>query len=595
MQSEQMPNWDLSPLYHCATDPALEADLAQADALASNFAQSWRGKITEVDANHLAQALAEYESLQQQALKPYFYAELLFAADSRPAGHQALLAGIRERFRTISEKLIFFELEILQLAADHFEALIANPVLSPWKHYLHQLRKGAPYSLAEEVEQALSRKDLSGKDGFVQLFDELTSSFRFDFPRPGDEIPSQLSGEELLAYLYHPEAQVRESAFSVFLNKHRDHKLVLTSCFNNLLLDHEREGALRGYPDLMTPTHLSSETEPEMVEALLAISEENYPLARDYYRLKQRLLGLEKMKNTDLYAPLPGNSRHFSFEEARELVLDAFADFDPRVAKTASALFEGRRIDAPPAAGKSGGAFCMGMMPGVQPYVLLNHTGTLRDLSTMAHELGHGVHFSLSQEQNLSHYNAPLPLAETASVFAEMLLTRRLLQQGDRQMKIELLCARIEEIIATSLRQNVLTRFELAAHKLRAKKLLATEDLCDLWWQENRKLLGAEIEMIEPYRFGWSYISHFIHARFYCYSYIFGELLVLSLFRQYQQQGEEFVEKYFELLQAGGSAPPQELLAPFGVNLSDPGFWQQGYDLLAEMIAELRQLLDEQG
>lgn len=592
MNQQTMPNWDLSPLYLSAQDPLIDSDLAQADRLADAFGKRWHGLITQANADEFAEALAAYETLQKPALKPYFYAELLFYADSRPTENQALLAKVREAFSSITEKLLFFELELLKMDETRFASLVRDATLKDWQHYLVQLRKTAPYSLSEEVEQALKRKDLAGKDGFVQLFDELTSSFSYQFTRPDEDTPAELSGEELLAFLYHSSADVRENAFATFLNKHQEHALVLTSCFNNLLLDHEREGNLRGYPEAITPTCLESETEPQMVEQMMTVSEQNYPLARDYYRLKQQLLGLDKMKNTDLYAPLPGSDRRFSFDEARSLVLESFADFSPQLADCAAGFFTERRIDAPPSAGKSGGAFCMGMMPGLPPYVMLNFTGTLRDLSTLAHELGHGVHFSLSQAQNLSHYNAPLPLAETASVFAEMLLTRKLLAVGDRQMKIELLCARIEEIIATSFRQNVLTRFELAAHKARGEKLLSSEDYCELWWQENHKLLGDKIEMIEPYRYGWSYISHFIHARFYCYSYIFGELLVLSLYKQYQQQGEDFVVKYLELLRAGGSAPPQSLLDPFGVDLNDPAFWQQGYNLLADMIEQLRQLLE---
>jgi oligoendopeptidase F len=593
IENNNCPNWDLGSLYRSVDDPAIEADLDHADALADLFAGRWRGQIVTASAMELSQAIVAYEELQEVGLKPYFYAELLFYADSLSSSHQALLARIRERFSLIGEKLIFFELDILQIETAAFRRLVAQAALRPWSHYLEQLRKSAPYSLSEEVEQALTRKDLTGKEGFVQLFDELTSSFSFSFTRPGEETPSDLSGEELLSYLYHSEDRVREAAFSIFLNKHREHALVLTSCFNNLLLDHEREGDLRGYPEPMTPTHLSSETEPFMVEQMMRVSERNYPLARDYYRLKQQLLGLDRMKNTDLYAPLPGSEQRFSFTEAQSLIMDAFSDFSPQLSDCARLFFSEKRIDAPTAAGKSGGAFCMGMLPGLPPYIMLNFTGNLRDLSTLAHELGHGVHFSLSQGQRLSQYNAPLPLAETASVFGEMLLTRRLLEQGDRQMKIELLCARIEEVIATSFRQNVLTRFELAAHRLRGEKLLSTEDYCELWWRENRKLLGEDIEMIEPYRYGWSYISHFVHSRFYCYSYVFGELLVLSLYRQYQQQGDAFVAKYLELLKAGGSASPQALLEPFGVDLNDPAFWQQGYDLLAEMIEQLKQLLEQ--
>jgi oligoendopeptidase F len=236
------------------------------------------------------------------------------------------------------------------------------------------------------------------------------------------------------------------------------------------------------------------------------------------------------------------------------------------------------------------------MFPGLPPYILLNYTGTLRDVSTLAHELGHGVHFALSQKQNLFHYHAPLPFAETASVFGEMLLTRHLLdRESDRRVKIALLCAKLEEIIATTFRQNVLTRFELAAHKKRAEGLLSTDDLCALWWEENGKLFGDAVEMIEPYRWGWSYISHFIHARFYCYSYVFGELLVLSLYQKYRAEGAAFVPKYLELLARGGSQKPKELLKPFGIDLADPGFWQQGYDVVRELLEELKGLVGEKG
>ena len=589
--------WDLSPLYPGPDDPRWVADLERARERGRSFRHDFRGRIRSenITAELLAAALRSYEELQKAGLKPYLYAQLLFAGDSAPDLHKALMARARETWSALAEETLFFELELLAIDEERMAALFRDPEVAPYAHYLQQLRAHAPYTLSEEVEQALKRKDLSGKEAFVQLFDELTSSLKFNFRMTSEEEPREVTGEQLLALLYHPDAEVREGAFTVFLEKHAENALVLTSCFNNLLLDHAKEVELRRYPDLMTPTHLANETEAAMVERLMEVTENNYGLAREYFDLKRRLLKLSQMKNTDLYAPLGTESRQVPYAEAQEMVLAAFRGFSPPLAKTAEAFFTDRRIDVLPRTGKSGGAFCQGMLPGLPPYVLLNYTGTLRDVATLAHELGHGVHFALSQGQNLFHYQAPLPFAETASVFGEMLLTRYLLdREADRQAMIELLCGKLEDIIATTFRQNVLTRFELAAHRRRAEGLLAPDDLSSLWWEENKKLFGDAVAMIEPYRWGWSYISHFIHARFYCYSYVFGELLVLALYQKYREEGSVFVPKYLELLSRGGSRKPAELLAPLGIDLADPDFWQKGYDFVGGLLRELRELVEQE-
>ncbi len=594
MAADETLNWNLSPLYQSPADPALAQDLKNLRQTAKTFRRDFRGRIASdhLSADLLAAALGSYEELQRIGLKPYFYAQLLFSGDSRPDGHKALLARVRETWSAVSEEVLFFELELLRIDEERFIQILKDPRIANFGHYLRQLRAHTPYTLSEEVEQALRRKDLSGKEAFVQLFEELTSDLRYTFTLPGEKEPREVTGEELLALLHHPDRTAREGAFSTFLEKHAENGLVLTSCFNNLLLDHGKEVELRRYPDIMTPTHLANETEPAMVERMLEVSEANYSLARDYFRLKQQLLGLAEMKNTDLYAPLGQSRRSVAFGEARELVLTAFAGFSPALAETAAAFFDERRIDVAPRPGKTGGAFCMGMMPDQAPYVLLNYTGNLRDVATLAHELGHGVHFALAQQQNLFHYNAPLPFAETASVFGEMLLTRHLLErESDPQVKIELLCAKLEDIIATTFRQTVLTRFELAAHRQRAEGLLSPDDYGRLWWEENAKLFGDAVTMIEPYRWGWSYISHFIHARFYCYSYVFGELLVLALYQKYLEEGSAFVPKYLELLSQGGSRKPQEMLAPLGIDLAGPDFWQKGYDFVRGLLEELRELV----
>ncbi|MCM2266095.1 MAG: M3 family oligoendopeptidase [Desulfuromonadales bacterium] len=596
MLDPQTLRWDLSPFYAAVDDPALRSDLDAAKTEAAAFRATYRGRICApaLAAGELAAALEHHASLQRLALRPYLYAQLLFSADGSDARHLRLFAEVREAWQEISETTLFFELELLRLSQEDFGGLRAAPELAAYGHHLDTLRAHAPYTLSEEVEQALKRKDLTGKEAFVQLFDELSASLRYRFRMPGEDAEREVAGEELLALLYHPDREVREHSFAAYLETHGAQSLVLTACFNNLMLDHGKEVELRGYPDRMTPTCLTSETSPEMVERMLAVSEAHYGLAREYFAIKRQLLGYEVLKNTDLYAPLAGVERHFPFAEAWALVQEAYAGFHPELAASVERLPETGRLDVAPRHGKSGGAFCMGLYPGADPYVLLNYTGTLRDVTTLAHELGHAAHYVLAGGQNLYHYHPPLPLAETASVFGEMLVTRHLLDgEQDRQVRIALLCAKLEEIIATTFRQAMLTRFEQAAHARRSEGLLTGDELCELWLEQNRRLFGDTVAMIPAYRWGWSYISHFIHARFYCFSYVFGELLVLALYRRYQAQGAAFAPRYLDLLRAGGSAPPEALLRPLGIDLTDPEFWAGGYAVVGEMLEELKVLVGE--
>jgi oligoendopeptidase F len=594
MTNPKAPRWDLTSLYAGIDDPALRRDLVAAKSDAAIFRTSWRGRICspELAAADLAAAFERYAALQLRVLRPYLYAQLLFSGDGNDTRHLRLLAEVREAWQMVGETTLFFELELLRLPQEAFARLRAASEVIPYGHHLDTLRAHAPYTLGEEVEQALKRKDLSGKDAFVQLFDEVSASLRYRFRMPGEESEREVAGEELLGLLYHPECTVREQAFASYLDTHGAQALVLTACFNNLLLDHGKEVELRSYPSLMTPTCLSSETSPETVEQLLTVSEAHYGLAREYFAIKRQLLGYEVLKNTDLYAPLPGIERRFTFAEGWALVREAYAGFHPELAEAIERLPTVGRLDVAPRPGKSGGAFCMGLYPGVDPYVLLNDTGTLRDVTTLAHELGHAAHYVLAGAQNLYHYHPPLPLAETASIFGEMLVTRPLLdREKDRSVRISLLCAKLEEIIATTFRQAMLTRFEQAAHAERGKGLLTADQLCEFWLAENARLFGDVVEMIPAYRWGWSYISHFIHARFYCFSYVLGELLVLALYRRYQEEGASFAPRYLDLLRAGGSAPPEELLRPLGIDLADPEFWAGGYAVVREMLDELKGLV----
>jgi oligoendopeptidase F len=583
-------SWDTSPLYPSPDSAELQRAFTVAAEQAEAFRERYQGKTVGLDPAGLLQALTGFEALQELIVKPQMYAHLMFAADSEDDGNKSLSQKAAEFGNLMARQLLFFDLEIMAIADASFAEMYGDERLANYRHYLANVRKFRAHTLSEREEQLLKRKDLTGADAFCRLFDELSASFRYKMPVDGEE--QEFTGEELLGMLHHTDPLLRERAFTTFLKRHEQEGIVFSAVFNDITLDHSQELELRSYSAPMEPTNIANEIEAPVVERLMAVSEANYPLAREYFRLKAGLLGLPKLKNTDIYAPIGSESKSYTFAEAKEMVLDAYRAFNPDYGPVIEAFFSERRIDVLPRPGKGGGAFCMGMTPSLPPYVLMNFTGNLRDVATLAHELGHGLHFVLAGCQTMLNYHAPLPLAETASVFGEMLLTRHLLErEGDRNVKVALLCAKIEDIIATTFRQNVLTRFEERLHLERRDGLLTSNRICTIWWEENEKLYGDAVDMIEPYRWGWSYISHFIHARFYCYSYVFAELLVLSLYRSYLREGAAFIPRYEAILKSGSSLSPADAVRPAGMDLEDPDFWQRGYDLLRDLIHELRGLV----
>lgn len=581
--------WDLSQL-SSGTDEGFSGELAAALSCAVEFAGIYRGTLADRTPEELLTALGEYEKLQLQLLKPQCFAHLLFAADSTTERAKKLSQQAAESGNLLSRELLFFDLELMALSAEKSAALLQDQRLANYHHYIASIRKFSRYALPEREEQLLKQKDLTGSTAFTRLFDELSASFTYSMEMDGEQ--RAFTGEELLGLLHHPDAILRERALTVFLEKHAENSLVFTTIFNTIALDHAEETALRGYSQPMEPTNIGNELSNEAVEQLMAVTEANYPLAREYFRLKAKLLKVPILKNTDIYAPLTTTAREYSFDEAKALVLKAYGNFNPDYAPLLEALFTEGKIDIYPRNGKSGGAFCMGIAPDIQPYLLLNYTANLRDIATLAHELGHALHFILSGKQSMINYHAPLPLAETASVFGEMLLTREMLaSETDTSVRISLLCARIEDIIATTFRQTLLTRFEERLHRQRRNGLLADSEICALWLEENGKLFGDTVEVIDAYRWGWSYISHFIHTRFYCYSYTFAELLVLALYREYQLKGAAFLPGYQAILSSGGSLSPADTAALAGMDINDQQFWQKGYDILAELIEELKSLV----
>ncbi|MDO9069115.1 MAG: M3 family oligoendopeptidase [Deltaproteobacteria bacterium] len=585
--------WNTAQLYASPDSPVLESELESFNQLAEDFRNQYLEKVALLDNPALLAAIVEYENLQTRMSKPFCYAHLLFASDSGNEIHRALAQRCSELGSRLSQQLLFFDLELMELDNDRFELFCPLPEAANYLHFLKCIRKFRPHTLKENEERLLTRKDLTGVRAFSKLFDELSASFSYTMEIDGVE--KSFTGEELLSLLHNPAADIRFRAMTTFLEKHGDHGIVFNAVFNNMALDHGQDMELRNYTSPIQPTNIGNEISDEAVEELMNVTEANYGLAQEYFRLKAVMLGMEKLKNCDIYAPVAEVEKIFDFSEARSLVVDAYRDYDPEFGRIVDAFFSDRRVDVLPRTGKSGGAFAMGITPEVPPFLLLNYTGTLRDLATIAHESGHGLHFVLSQKQGMLNYHAPLPLAETASVFGEMLLTRRMLNdESDPIVRKSLLCAKIEDIIATTFRQTVLTRFELRLHSERKNGLLSNNRIADIWLEENGKLFGDSVEMIPAYRWGWSYISHFIHSRFYCYSYTFAELLVLALFQKYREYGDSFKSGYQKLLESGGSLSPADTARLAGIDINAGDFWQKGYDFLGELIAELKALVSEE-
>lgn len=574
--------WDLGELYDGPADPAIDRDLSAARVSAAAFVTTWRGRLAAMTASDLRRALGEYEQLQELAQRPGFYAALLTAADTQDSGALALEQRTAEAHTELRAQLVFFELELLALDDATAHALVADDVLAPYVHFLTQLRRFKPHVLSEPEERALARKDLSGRTAFVQLYDELAGSLHF---RIGDD---ELTEGEVLALLHHPDRERRRQALTALLAPYAEERLPLTAILNALLLDHRVDCEMRGHADVTNPTHLANEIAPEVVATMMDAVERHTPVIQRFLRLKAKLLGVPRLGIADVYAPLDAASPSVPWSEGQAIVLEAFARFDPQLATLASELLERAHVDAEVRPRKRAGAFCAALGPSQTPYVLSTYTETGRDVATLAHELGHAVHYSLARGQTFLHYEPPLVLAETASVFAEMLVTDHLLATTtDPNARRRLLVETLDEMYGTVFRQHALTRFEMAAHAARRAHRLDHDELCDLWMAEQARLLGDSVEIDPVYRTGWSYIPHFIHSRFYCYSYAFGELLTLALFQRYKDEGAAFVPAYLELLKAGGSAAPGELATRLGFDLTSAAFWDRGCAAITRMVDEL--------
>lgn len=585
--------WDLSDLYAGPADPKLDRDLRAAAAAAGALEASVRGRIASgaLSPGDLLEAIVAYEAILEQGDRPEFYASLLFAADTQDEAALKLEQSTREASTALHNQLVFFELELQVAPQAAFDAWVEAPALARYGHWLRSVRRYQPHSLPEAEEKLLAQKSLSGRSHWLQLHEELTGSFRYELEIEGGV--RSLTDGEILALLRSPDRDLRRRALETFLEKHRSHGVVLTSIYNAILLDHRLDGDLRRFPTSIAPRHLDNDVDPAAVEAMMDVTGRHAEEIRRYFRLKARLVGLSKLAVSDVYAPIGAVADTFSYEDARDIVIDAYGRFDGRFADLARSFFEKRWIDAELRPGKRHGAFCAAHAPGHHPYVLLSYTGSSRDVSTLAHELGHGIHAILAAGEPRLLHDAPLVLAETASVFGEMLLTERLLGEATRrEARVKILCDTLDEIYGTLFRQATLTRFELSAHEARRAGRLGADDLAELWQREQGNLFGDAVELSDIYGWGWSYIPHFLHTPFYCYAYAFGELLVLALFDRYRAEGRAFVDDYRKLLAAGGSEAPARLLARLGFDIARPDFWETGFGVIRRMLDELESAVE---
>ncbi len=582
--------WNLNDLFSSMDDPRIEETLTEAMVRAAQFQSDYKGKINSPDltAQKLGNALREYEALRQFASKPAAYAGLLFSTDTADPVRGAFMQKMRERGTQLSLQVLFFSLELAAAPEDVIAPLLPSPEVAPYAHYLRTTRLYRNHLLSETEERLLEETANTGGRAFGRLFSEVTSNAVFKI---GDE---ELTQSQILARLQSPDRETRRIASERLSVGLKEASRTVTFIFNTLLQDKNVKDRLRHYDYPEQTRHLANELSKETVDLVVDTVARNYPLVARYYHVKREILGLDTLTHYDRYAPLFEADETLSYAEAQKIVLDAFAAFSPQMRSLAAEFFDNDWIDAAPAKGKQGGAFCASVTPDLHPFVFLNYLGQMKDVMTLAHELGHGVHGSLARAQTLLNFHGTLPLAELASTFAEMLVFEKVQAQASLKDKLALYAEKIESTFATIPRQTAMYKFEQAIHQhRRTKGELSTDDFGDYWQREIQAMFGDSVELGEEHRLWWSYVGHFIGSPFYVYAYSFGELLVLSLYRQWQNEGDAFAEKYLDLLRAGGSLTPQELVAKVDVNLDDPAFWQGGFDVLGEMVSAFEELWQE--
>jgi oligoendopeptidase F len=586
--------WDLEPLVEGEGQPGVERRLTEALQRSRAFSERYAGKVAELDSAGLQEAMSELGDIQELVGRAGYYAALRFSTDTADPANGALLQRVQEQETTLQTTLLFFELEWAALPEGRAEELLGAEGLDFCRHHLRNVRRYREHLLTEPEEKILAEKSLTGAGAWTRLFEELTSAIAVELEgQEGEPVALDVA----LSRLSFADREVRRSTAEAVTEALAPGLRTRAFLFNTLLADKATDDRLRRYPHWLAARNLANEASDESVQALIEAVRGRYEIARRWYRLKAKLLGVERLADYDRMAAVTEDEVTYPFAEAREVVLDCYSSFAPELGALAKRFFDEHTVDAPVRPAKRGGAFCASAVPSVFPYVLLNYTSRRRDVLTLAHELGHGVHFALSASQGIFHQHTPLTLAETASVFGETIVFGRLLEEDSSPAsRLALLAENLEDTIATVFRQVAMNQFEGLVHTARREEgELSVERFGELWAESQQEMLGDSVELTAGYRTWWSYIPHFIGSPGYVYAYAYGQLLALSVYQRYEQTGPDLVPRYLEMLSAGGSRSPQELGEIVGVDLADPGFWEAGLDLVERQLTEAEEAAQASG
>ncbi len=584
--------WDLSIFYDSASDPAIQQDLDRLVQMADEYAATYRGRVAQLDAEEMVDALVEQEEIQDFAGRISSFAFLNYATDTNDPKLGALVQKITEYGSQLSQKLMFFDLEWKDVPDEQANKLLADPTLGKYKHPLEADRRYKPYTLSEPEEQILVEKSVTGRSAWTRLFTQITSALRFEY----DGEP--LTQSQVLAKLHEPDREVRHKAADSLTAGLKSRAMELTFIFNVLVADKASDDRLRGYPEWISARNLSNKASDEVVEALIKAVTANYAVVARHYNLKRILLGYDELFDYDRYAPIQieAEGEEYTWEQARQIVVSAYAAFSPRMGEIAQRFFDEHWIHAALAPNKRGGAFASPTVPSAHPFVLVNYTGQARDVQTLAHELGHGLHMFLSAEaQGITGLYTPLTTAEMASTFGEMLTFSDLMEkEPDPAARLAMLAQKIEDSFATIFRQVSMNRFEEGLHTARRTEgELSTERISDIWMDSQRAMFEDSVTLRDDYGLWWSYVPHFLSTPGYVYAYAFGELLVLALYNLYLKRGKAFVPQYLDVLAAGDSDYPDQILAKIGVDLTDPAFWNEGLEAMKALVDQEEALARE--
>jgi oligoendopeptidase F len=581
-----LPEWNLSDLYNGTTDPAINRDLNKAEELARRFSTRYKGKLTKLNGNELGVAIKSFEFFSEVLSRITSFSQLKFSANMEDVETSKFRQNINERVTLITTLMLFFELEINKIDSDNLSEMLKLPEVGYYKSWVDAVRVHKPYQLSDDLEKIIHEKSVVGNMAWVRLFDETLSGIQFVVNY------KKLNSSEVLTRMSDKNPSIRRDAAKAFGKGLKENIRLFSLITNTLAKDKEIDDRWRGFPHPVSSRNLQNQVEDEVVYALRDAVRKSYPaISHRYYKLKAQWLELDTLEYWDRNAPLPeADEKYVLWDEAKNIVLSTYREFDSRLGQIATEFFDNPWIDAKPRQGKESGAFSHPTVPSVHPYILMNYHGKFRDVMTLAHELGHGIHQVLAADQGYLLADTPLTLAETASVFGEMLTFQSLLRatKGEISRKV-LLASKVEDMLNTVVRQIAFYEFEEKVHEERRLGEIDSERLGDIWMSVQKESLGPAFQFDNEYRYFWAHIPHFIHAPFYVYSYAFGDCLVNSLYDLFSKDHPKFQQKYFQMLQAGGSLRYNELLTPFELDASDPSFWKRGLDVISSLVDQLEE------